>query len=70
MTMTWTCGSGATQSPEFYREQATACRNIARLQIHPAHRATFLRLALHWRQVAHSVADIVDRPAQACDQAP
>ena len=62
--MTWTCGGEPTQSPAFYREQAVACRAIARLQIHPAHRATFLRLALHWCSVAQAVGDLVERPAE------
>lgn len=62
--MTWTCGDEAAQSPAFYREQAAACRAIARLQIHPAHRVTFLRLALYWRSVAQAVGDLVERPAE------
>jgi hypothetical protein len=61
--MTWNCGE-ETHSPEFYREQVAACRRIAGLQIHPSHRATFLRLALYWRSVAHAVGDIVERPAE------
>lgn len=48
---------------DFFLEQAAACRAIARLQVHPAHRATFLRLALHWRTVAHSIGELVVTPA-------
>lgn len=45
----------------YYLEQAEACRAIALLQLHPSHRATFLRLALHWRKVAHSFGDLAER---------
>jgi len=46
---------------DFYLEQAKACRAIAHLQVHPSHRATFLRLALHWRTVAQSIGDLAER---------
>lgn len=46
----------------YYREQAEACRAIADLDQSPTHRATFLRLALHWRGVARAVDDLVVAP--------
>ena len=37
---------------EFYRQQVRTCLSLAKLHLNPAHRATFLRLAWHWRMIA------------------
>src|SRR2546423_13089639 len=37
---------------DYYRQQARACYAAARMAFSPAHRATFLRMARHWRMAA------------------
>jgi hypothetical protein len=46
-------------SAVFYRQQEHACRAIADRRPVPLHRATFLRLAWHWRVMAGAVDDVV-----------
>jgi hypothetical protein len=46
----------------FFRQQSTVCFAFAKMALSPEHRATFLRLAWHWRAAAR-VADIMDEPA-------
>ena len=46
----------------FFRQQSTVCFALAKMALSPEHRATFLRLAWHWRAAAR-VADIMDEPA-------
>jgi hypothetical protein len=46
-----------TNPPEFYRAQSAICRAVARRNVSPIHRATFIRLAWHWRRVARA-ADV------------
>ena len=44
-----------------YLQQARICLGVARMKVNPVHRATFLRLAWHWRMLARS-ADLVMAP--------
>ncbi len=46
----------------FFRQQSTVSFALAKMALSPEHRATFLRLAWHWRAAAR-VADIMDEPA-------
>ena len=45
----------------FFRQQSTVCFALAKMALSAEHRATFLRLAWHWRAAAR-VADIMDEP--------
>ena len=50
---------------DFYRQQAKACLWLARLHFNPVHRATFLRLAWHWRMIARSSDLAIGQPREA-----
>ena len=61
--------STSRHGSEFYRQQARACLWLAKLHFNPVHRATFLRLAWHWRMIARSPNLALSQPGDAAPRA-
>lgn len=62
--------SGPHECSRYCLEQAASCLKMARLNISPAHRHTFMRLAAQWNQIAKKCGGQLQQWAQGCHNKP